>query len=181
MLLSRIGYIIGLSITPIGFEKIMSKFPENVQYRILKEFSKRILRLIEDNECESNKQFAELVDVSVPVISKAVNFGIIPSSRSLIKIADRLGLSIKYLLGLNDNNEFLPSAEPTSFYDRLEALCKERNISYGQLALIMDFPRTYIYEWRKKSTLPSVDYILEMSDYFNVTPNYLLGRTDYKN
>ncbi len=158
----------------------MSKFPENAQYRISKEFSRRINRLIEDNDCESNKQFAELVGVSVPVISKAVNYGIIPSTRTLIKIANRLELSVKFLLGLDDDL-FVPAAAPSSFYIRLETLCKERKINYGQLASVMDFPRTYIYEWIKESTLPSVDYIMEMSDYFNVSPDYLLGRTDYKN
>ena len=45
----------------------------------------------------------------------------------------------------------------------------------------MDFPRTYIYEWIKENTLPAVDYVLAISEYFKVTPDYLLGRSDYRN
>lgn len=159
----------------------MSKFPENTQFRISADFSKRLKLIKDDNDCTSNKQFAEFVGVSTPVISKGVNFGIIPSLRSLIKIADRLDLSLNYLLGIDAENEFIPSATPSDFYARLEELTGERKVSYGQLASKMDFPRTYIYEWRKEGTLPSVDYVLDMSAYFKVTPDYLLGRTDYRN
>ncbi|MBO4989564.1 MAG: helix-turn-helix transcriptional regulator [Clostridia bacterium] len=159
----------------------MSKFPENTQFRTSADFSKRLLLIMDDHDCPSNRQFAELVGVSVPVISNAVNFNILPSLRSLIKIADRLEISIKYLLGIDDRSDFIPAASPSSFYARLEALTRERNLNYGQLASKMDFPRTYLYEWIKESTLPSVDYILELSEFFNVTPDYLLGRTDYKN
>ena len=158
----------------------MSKFPDNSQFRISADFSNRLKLIIDENDCESNKQFAALVGVSVPVISKAINFGIIPSLRTLIKIADKLELSIKYLLGLDDKNDFIPSSSPSTFHKRLEELTAEKKINYGQLASKMCFPRTYIYEWIKENTLPSIDYIFNLSKYFGVTPDYLLGRSDYK-
>lgn len=77
----------------------MSKFPENAQMRTSLDFSKRLKSIMYDNDCTSNKQFAELVGVSVPVITKAVNFGIIPSTRSLLKIADKLSISLSFVLG----------------------------------------------------------------------------------
>ncbi len=159
----------------------MSKFPENTRFRTSADFSKRLKLIMEDNDCTSSKQFAELAGVSVPVISKAINFGIIPSLRSLIKIADCLELSFDYVLGIADKNDFIPAAVPTTFHARIEELTKERNLNYGQLASKMDFLRTYIYEWIKEGTFPSVEYVLEIAEYFNVTPDYLLGRTDYRN
>lgn len=158
----------------------MSKFPENTEYRISADFCKRIKKIMDDNDCNSNKQFAELVNVSVPVISKAVNFGIVPSLRILIKIADKLELSLKYLLGLEKQNEFISSATPSTFHIRLAELTDERKLNYGQIASKMDFPRTYFYEWVKESTLPSIDYVLSLSDFFSVSVDYLLGRTDYR-
>ncbi len=101
--------------------------------------------------------------------------------RTLIKISDCLELSLKYILGMKENNEFIPANVPSTFYERLKKLTSEQNLNYGQLAAKMDFPRTYIYEWIKENTLPSVEYILEMSDYCTVSPDYLLGRTDYRN
>lgn len=85
----------------------MSKFLENAQYRVSNTFSKRLKLIMYYNDCSSNKQFADFVGVSVSVIAKAVNFGIIPSSRSLIKIADKLDVSLPYLLGAADDNQFV--------------------------------------------------------------------------
>ena len=158
----------------------MSKFPENSQLRISADFSKRIKHLIYENDCSSNEDLAKLIGVSAPVISKAVNYGIIPSLRSLIKIADKFDYSLKFLLGIEDKNEFIPSTAPTTFYDRLAALTKENNLKFAQLASKASFPRTYIYEWNKEGTLPSIDYLFEIADYFKVSPDYLLGRTDYR-
>lgn len=158
----------------------MSKFPENAQMRTSLDFAKRLKRIMDDNDCLSNKQFAEFVGVSTPVISKAVNFGIIPSSRLLIKIADKLNLPLQYLLGLSDKSEFVAAASSSSFAVRIEELVKEKEINFGQLAFHIGFPRTYIYEWIQEGTFPSVEYILDMAKYFDISPDYLLGRTDFR-
>ncbi len=159
----------------------MSKFPENSQFRQSPDFSKRIKRLIYENDCTSNQDFAQLVGISSPVIKQAVNFGIIPSTRLLIKISDKLELSIKYLLGIENKNEFMPSANPSTFHIRLPELTAENKTNYGKLATKMNFPRTYFYEWLKQKTLPSIEYIFEIANCFKVSPDYLLGRTDYRN
>lgn len=158
----------------------MSKFPENSQMRTSAKFTKRIKQLIFDNDCASNKEFADLVGVSFPVISKAVNFGIIPSMRILVKIADKLEMSVTYVVGMTDKNEFIPSNTPSTFYARLEELTKSNNLNYGKLTSHLSFPRTYIYEWMKKETLPSIEYLIEIANFFDVSPDYLLGRTDFR-
>lgn len=158
----------------------MSKFPENAQYRISDTFRKRLKHLMFDNDCVSNKQFAELVGVSSPVITKAVNFGIVPSSRSLVKIADKLELSLPYLLGMTDKDEFVMADSPTTFDVRLAKLVEENDTNFGKLATKMSFPRTYMYDWIKDKTIPTIDYLLELSEYFGVSLDYLLGRSDIK-
>lgn len=158
----------------------MPKLPESSQYKNSEEFKKRIAALMDDNECRTAKEFAALVSVSEPVISKAKNYGIVPGVRVLIRIADRLSLSLLYLLGKEQLNEFIPSASPSSFHIRIDGLTKERGLNYGQIATKMPFPRTYIYEWIKEGTYPSLDYALMLADYFNVSLDYLFGRTDYR-
>ena len=159
----------------------MPRVPANTEYRVSAAFRKRILAIMEDNDCFSNRAFAERTGVSLPVIARAALFGIVPTTRALIKIADALELSFSYLLGSTEKNEFIPSAAPSSFAARLEELRKERKITYGAIAQSMPFPRTYFYEWRKDNTLPSPEYLLAIASYFTVSPDYLLGRTDYKN
>ena len=75
----------------------MSKLLESSQTRISMDFQHRLIELISDQEC-SNSDFAKLVGVSKDVISRAVLYGIIPSVRSLIKIADFLNISLEFLL-----------------------------------------------------------------------------------
>lgn len=159
----------------------MPRVPANTEYRVSAAFRKRILAIMEDSDCFSNRAFAERTGVSLPVIARATLFGIVPTTRALIKIADALELSFSYLLGSTEKNEFIPSAAPSSFAARLEELRKERKITYGAIAQSMPFPRTYFYEWRKDNTLPSPEYLLAIASYFAVSPDYLLGRTDYRN
>ena len=159
----------------------MPRVPANTEYRVSAAFRKRILAIMEDSDCFSNRAFAERTGVSLPVIARAALFGIVPTTRALTKIADALELSFSYLLGSTEKNEFIPSAAPSSFAARLEELRKERKITYGAIAQSMPFPRTYFYEWRKDNTLPSPEYLLAIASYFAVSPDYLLGRTDYRN
>lgn len=158
----------------------MSKFPENTNFRTSEQFSERLVLIKDDNDCTTNKQFAELVGVSEPVIAKAINFNIVPTLRMLIRIADKLELSLNYLLGIDEVNNFICSAKPSDFYKRLIELAEENKINFAQIATKNGFPRTYIYEWMSNGTLPAIDYLLSMAKFFNVSPDYLLGRTDYK-
>ncbi|MDE7071349.1 MAG: hypothetical protein K2O86_05195 [Clostridia bacterium] len=158
----------------------MSKSPENSQYKTSSVYSRRIKHLIYENECQSNVEFAKLVGVGAIVISNAVNYGIIPSTRTLIKIANKFDLSLKYLLGIDNKNDFIPSANPSNFSTRIAELTKENNSNFGKVASQTSFTRMYIYQWNKKSTLPSLDYLFELADFFKVSPDYLLGRTDYR-
>lgn len=158
----------------------MSKFPENSEMRMSKEFSERIKELIEENECVSNQKFAELVGVSFPVISKAVNFGIIPTMKILIKIADKLDLSLSYLLGISEENDFIGAPNPSSFQIRIQTLARERNQTLGAIATKMSFIRSYFYDWIRLGTLPSLDYAMEIANYFGVSLDYLFGRSDYR-
>ena len=159
---------------------VMSKFPENSEMRTSKEFSNRIKELIEESECVSNKKFAELVGVSFPVISRAVNYGIIPSTKILIKIADELDLSLMYLLGKKSKNDFIGSHSPSTFPIRLQKLADERKETFGAIATKMPFERTYFYDWTSSNILPSIEYAILIADYFGVSLDYLFGRSDYK-
>ena len=159
----------------------MAKFPENSVMRTSKEFSNRIKDLIEDNECLSNKEFAELIGVSSQVIIKAADFGIIPTTKTLIKIADKLDLSLEYLLGISEENDFIGSNSPSDFYTRVRELAEEKNLTIGGVASKMSFARTYFYVWEKKKTLPLLEYAIEIARFFSVSLDYLLGRSDYKN
>ena len=42
----------------------------------------------------------------------------------------------------------------------------------------MPFTKNFFYEWQRAKTLPSLEYLEAIADYFKVSIDYLLGRTD---
>ena len=157
----------------------MSRIPTETEKRISPQFKKRLNDLIDDLEI-TKYEFAKLVNVSVPVITRATIYGIIPSLRPLIKIADYFHVSLEYLLGDVEKDNFYQSENPTTFHVRLAELTNEKGTTYAEIAHRMPFTKTYFYEWQKDKTLPSLEYLIALADDFHVSIDYLLGRTDYK-
>ena len=157
----------------------MAKNPENSN-NVSEKFQNRIKQIIDEQEFDK-KDFQKFVDFSPAVNIRATKYGIIPSLKSLIKIADNVNVSLSYLLGETDNNEFYKSEHPTSFHIRLQELANERGEKYSAISNKMPFAYNSIYEWIRTGCLPSIDYLKPLAEYFNVTIDYLLGRTDDRN
>ncbi|MEQ6353978.1 helix-turn-helix transcriptional regulator [Lysinibacillus sp. M3] len=63
--------------------------------------------------------------------------------------------------------------------DRVKELCKGRGINVKSLEERLDIPNNTIYQWKRIA--PSLDKIQKVADYFDVSIDYLLCRTDNKN
>lgn len=64
------------------------------------------------------------------------------------------------------------------FAGRVVALRKERSISQASLADVVGVGRTTVTMLEKGGNLPSVEVLDAIADYFNVSLDYLAGRTD---
>lgn len=62
--------------------------------------------------------------------------------------------------------------------ERVKNLCKSRGITVARLEEELEIPKNTIYQWKRIS--PSLDKIKSIADYFDVSTDYLLGRTDKK-
>lgn len=60
--------------------------------------------------------------------------------------------------------------------ERIKKLAKQKDISIYQLEEEIDIGRNTIYQWNKRT--PSADKLQKVADYFDVSTDYLLGRTD---
>ena len=154
----------------------MANNPEGTN-NISEKFQIRIKQIIDDQDC-NRKDFPKFVGVSRDVIIRATKYGIIPSLKSLIKIADKVNISLPYLLGETDNNEFYISEHPTTFHIRLKQLTDERDEKYSTISNKMPFAYNSIYEWIRTGCLPSLEHLKPLAKYFSVSIDYLLGRTD---
>lgn len=156
----------------------MAKMAEG-QERLSPQFQRRLVELIEEKGC-GKREFAKLAGISKDVIIRGTMYGIVPSLQSLIKIADCLNLSLDYLLGKSDDMQFYKSESGATFHTRIVELAKEKGVKYSEIAHKMPFPNSYFYDWQREKTLPSLEYLRAIAEYFNVSVDYLLGRTDEK-
>ncbi|MEB8400302.1 helix-turn-helix domain-containing protein [Enterococcus casseliflavus] len=60
--------------------------------------------------------------------------------------------------------------------ERIKQLCKSRSISVSVLENKIGLPTNTIYQWKKR--VPGTDKLKKIADYFDVSIDYLLGRTD---
>lgn len=60
--------------------------------------------------------------------------------------------------------------------DRIKILLKERSMTLAELERKLNFGNGSMSRWNKST--PSGDKIQKVADYFNVSTDYLLGRTD---
>ena len=59
-------------------------------------------------------------------LANALNYGIVPKPRTVAKLADYFIVSIPYLLGEIDSNDFESSSNPSNFSERFRLLCSDQ-------------------------------------------------------
>ncbi|WP_121603816.1 helix-turn-helix domain-containing protein [Virgibacillus sp. Bac332] len=63
-------------------------------------------------------------------------------------------------------------------FDRVKKLSEERGESLKTVARKLEFSENAFYKWKKQS--PKSEALQKVADYFDVSTDYLLGRTDKK-
>lgn len=64
-------------------------------------------------------------------------------------------------------------------YETIKVLANSKQVSIRQLEETLGFGNGTINRWR--STVPGIDKLEKVADYFNVSVDYLLGRADSVN
>lgn len=63
--------------------------------------------------------------------------------------------------------------------ERISELRKSNKLSQQQLANILKTTNSSICDWERGRTEPSLATVVKIADYFDVSCDYLLGRTEY--
>lgn len=66
-------------------------------------------------------------------------------------------------------------------YERLEMLLKEKGISAYQLAKDTGISRVTLTNWKKGNYTPKIEKISIIAEYFNVSVEWLTGKSDFRN
>ncbi|MDR2655530.1 MAG: helix-turn-helix domain-containing protein [Oscillospiraceae bacterium] len=64
------------------------------------------------------------------------------------------------------------------FTERFNYLLNANNITAYKLSKDTGIDQTLIGRWKVGKQFPAMEKILQLADYFNVSVDYLLGRTD---
>ena len=67
------------------------------------------------------------------------------------------------------------------FLNNLLSLLNERGISKNKLLTDLKLSKNSFVDWEKRGTVPSGDTLIKIAEYFDVSVDYLLGRTNIAN
>ena len=65
------------------------------------------------------------------------------------------------------------------FDERLKALRKEKGLNQSELAKAVNVTQRKISYWETGQLEPDLESLWKLSDYFNVSIDYLIGKSDY--
>lgn len=67
-----------------------------------------------------------------------------------------------------------------TFQDRLKFLRKEKNITLDKLAEALNTTKATLSRYENGLRIPNVDFANQLSEFFGVQSNYILGKSDFK-
>lgn len=68
-----------------------------------------------------------------------------------------------------------------TFIEKIDDLLKQKGVSAHKMSLELKLNKNAVSAWRDRGTVPSGDTITKLADYFDVSTDYLLGRTEEPN
>ncbi len=143
-------------------------------------FQERLKLLVDEYYEHTQTEIRNLMGISSASFSNALIYGIVPTPKTLIKIANFFEVSWSYLLGKAKTNDFSPAVKNVSFHERFAELCRQNSVTYYRVSTDCGFDNSLIIRWFQKDYLPSLEILDLLCNYFKVSPDYLLGRSDFK-
>ena len=124
----------------------------------------------------NEQTLAENSGVPIACISSYVRGLQAPYIDTLIKLSNYFKCSIDYLLGRTDNRKKAFSGD-VSFAQRFTELLKANNCSsYNETFGEMEISKSSFYEWKRGKSLPTLENLVKLADFFGCSVDFLLGR-----
>lgn len=144
------------------------------------EFQSRFQELVDEMTDIKKSAIPGKIGIGYDIFSKSLNYGIVPKTKVLVRIADYFNISLEYLLGMTKDEYFTKAKRPISFPERLEQLCRETGLTIYQISQETHIDRSNFSFWRRGKYLPSLEHLALLAEYFESSFDYILGRSDDK-
>lgn len=141
----------------------------------LTKFSESLAELMQEKNL-SVKDLAKATGIKGANIYYYLRAERLPSVESVIALADYFKCSTDFLLGLTDENtgETFKSCPP--FSDRLDFLIKYFKVSAYKIYTHTNVSKARFFDWKRGKYMPSLDNIIKLSEFFDCSVDFILGR-----
>lgn len=132
----------------------------------------------------TQKELAKKINLTPKMVSFYENNERIPPVDILAKLADIFDESTDYLIGISNksrksySNKTNPFTYDTIIQKRLKELIAKYELSDQQLALLCDISVNEVINLVEYGFLPHIDVLIKLLNYFNVSADYLLNRSE---
>lgn len=100
-----------------------------------------------------------------------------PNYKTLVKLIVYFNCSADFLLGIKDYpDEDVSYNAVAPFNERMREMFKIAGVSQYSFVKHTGISWSILYNWLNGSTLPSVDNLIKVANYFACSVDYLLGR-----
>jgi len=159
-------------------------------------FSQRLLEELHIKNI-SQRKLAKAIGIDPSLITRFIKNERTPTEATLIKIAYYLNINPYYLIGISDCKE--PSEELKNMYRlvleeedlkennkpicaiRIKYLLDINNLTQGMLAKHLHLSKSSISSYCRGVRVPNIEILKDICDFFNVSLDFIVGRTYIKN
>ncbi len=141
----------------------------------LSNFVERLDELIFDHGL-NGKQFANEIGVVKTTVYNYLNKKRQPDITVLVRIADYFQVTTDFLLGREPESRATRFKTCPPFSEQIKMLLKQIKTSKRKFCENLPVTRSVFYYWLSGKSVPSLDYLIRLADYFKCSTDYILGR-----
>lgn len=138
-------------------------------------FAKNLTTLIEDSE-KTVEKIAEEVQVENSTLYRYLNLERTPEVKILLILANYFKCSLAFLLGQEFTYYEYNANSCPPFSKQFQKFLKTKNTNVFAVSKATKIPNTTLYHWSQGANAPTVDGIMILANYFNVSVDDFLGR-----
>ena len=140
-------------------------------------FSQILKELCKENNI-TIKELSKITGITDSLLYKYANQKTSPTIDNIVKLANYFNCSIDYMLGDDSfNYGFNQTYNKSLFYNRFKDLLKKYNLKSSNISNKLQISKSTQYCW-KNGTMPYLDTLVKIAKYFDVSVDYLIGRSD---
>ena len=136
----------------------------------------KLRKLRTDNQL-TQKEFASLFGLSDARYNQYETGRRTPDIEILAKFAKYYGVTLDYITGFSD---FINGTTPKILGKRVQQLRRDYNMTQDDLGKILGVGKTTISNYENGNSFPDSEKLLQLSEVFEVTTDYLLGASDVR-